>query len=59
MFDNLEKQLQRVQEVFDSVTKRDYFEFDFRENAAGRLNECEEELGAFSHEVYAGKKCEK
>jgi CRISPR/Cas system-associated endoribonuclease Cas2 len=48
-----EKHLQRVRELFENVTRRDYFGSDFQANATRMLNECEEKFGAFSHEVYS------
>jgi len=47
-----EKHLQRVRELLENVTKRDYFQADSRHKAAAMFSECVEKFGAFSQEVY-------
>lgn len=47
-----EKHLQRVRELFDSVTGRDYFNCSIKEKAVELINECQQKFDDFSHEVF-------
>jgi hypothetical protein len=48
-----EKHLQRVHDLLDNVTKRDYFGSQLKEKAISMFAECEKKFGAFSEEVYS------
>jgi hypothetical protein len=48
-----EKHLQRVKELLDNVTKRDYFGSSSKSRAVQMVNECGEKFETFSHEVFS------
>jgi hypothetical protein len=48
-----EKHLQRVHDLLENVTKRDYFGSPLREKATSMFAECEKKFAAFSQEVYS------
>ena len=48
-----EKHLQRVKELFDSVSARDYFGCPLRAKAASLMKECLSKFEEFSHEVFS------
>ncbi len=48
-----EKHLQRVRELLDSVTERDYFESSSKSRATQMVKQCEEKFEIFSHEVFS------
>jgi hypothetical protein len=48
-----EKHLQRVKELLESVTSRDYFGSSLQPKAVALMKECQQKFGEFAREVYS------